>query len=212
MTGTKTGEDLRHAITANRLRLAQTLSQLESGSWEAPTLCQGWRVREVAAHISMPFRYSTARFFGEVLRSGGRFNKMADRCAKRDSSLSPDELVAAIRDNAEDTWKPPGGGLEGALVHDVIHTLDVSVPLGIEHTIPSSTMRTVLDVIGRPKTVKYFGADLDGIELRADDLDWSFGSGEPVSGSAQALALVLCGRKLPTGKLLGASGSRFETT
>lgn len=45
--------------------------------------------------------------------------------------------------------------------------------------------------------LKYFGTDLTGIQLRADDLDWSFGTGRPVTGSAQDLLLAVCGRKLP---------------
>lgn len=59
------------------------------------------------------------------------------------------------------------------------------------------------------KTVRFFGADLGGIELRADDLDWSFGSGTLVTGTAQDLALVVCGRKLPPGHLRGGPSARF---
>jgi hypothetical protein len=58
-------------------------------------------------------------------------------------------------------------------------------------------LQIVLDVITQPTTLSNFAADLGGIELRADDVDWSFGSGTPVFGAAQDLALVLCGRKLP---------------
>ena len=70
-------------------------------------------------------------------------------------------------------------------------------------------MRIVLDTITRPKSRTFFGADLTGIELRADDLDWSFGSGTPVSGHAQDLALALCGRRLPAGVLRGEQSRRF---
>ena len=66
----------------------------------------------------------------------------------------------------------------------------------------------VLDGVKR-KQVKYFGVDLDGIELRATDLEWSFGSGSTVTGAAQDLLLVLCGRKLPVGRLQGRPGRRF---
>ena len=45
--------------------------------------------------------------------------------------------------------------------------------------------------------------DLDRVELRTDDIDWSLGSGTPVVGAALALALVLSGRRLPTGLLHG---------
>jgi hypothetical protein len=60
-----------------------------------------------------------------------------------------------------------------------------------------------------PKTLKYFGVDLAGVELRADDIDWSFGSGATVTATAQDLALVLCGRKLPAGRLGAGPGARF---
>ena len=201
--------DLREAIAAERRDIAEVLSGLPARSWDAQTLCAGWRVREVVAHMTMPFRYSTARFVTEIIRSQGNFNRMADRCARRDAAMPTGELAAALRDNARNPWKPPGGGLQGALVHDVIHGLDITLPLGIGRRIPVERMRAVLDVIARPKTLRYFGADLNGIELRADDIDWSFGSGTPLSGPAQDLALVLCGRKLPAGQLRGAPSMQF---
>ena len=54
-----------------------------------------------------------------------------------------------------------------------------------------------------------FGTDLVGLELRADDLDWTFGSGEELNGPAQVLALVVCGRRVPPGRLRGSSAARF---
>jgi uncharacterized protein (TIGR03083 family) len=201
--------DLGVVIAAERRDLADVLSGLPPGSWDAPTLCAGWRVREVVAHMTMPFRYSTARFITEMARSRGNFHRMADRCARRDAAMPAADLLAALRDNAEYPWKPPGGGLEGALVHDVIHGLDITVALGLGRTVPEDRLRIVLGVIMRPRTLRQFDADLTGIELRADDIDWSFGSGTPVTGPAQGLALVLCGRRLPEGRLHGEPSARF---
>ena len=203
--------DLSVAIAAERRDLAGVLSGLPAGSWDAPTLCAGWLVREVVAHMTMPFRYSTARFITEMARSRGNFHRMADRCARRDAAMPAADLLAALRDNAEYPWKPPGGGLEGALVHDVIHGLDITVALGLGRKVPEDRLRIVLGVITRPRTLRQFDADLTGIELRADDIDWSFGSGTPVSGPAQDLALVLCGRRLPGGRLHGEPNARFTT-
>jgi uncharacterized protein (TIGR03083 family) len=201
--------DLGVVIAAERRDLADVLSGLPPGSWDAPTLCAGWRVREVVAHMTMPFRYSTARFITEMARSRGNFHRMADRCARRDAAMPAADLLAALRDNAEYPWKPPGGGLEGALVHDVIHGLDITAALGLGRTVPEDRLRIVLGVIMRPRTLRQFDADLTGIELRADDIDWSFGSGTPVTGPAQGLALVLCGRRLPEGRLHGEPSARF---
>jgi uncharacterized protein (TIGR03083 family) len=202
-------DDIRKMIAAERGALASVLGDLPPGTWDSPTLCDGWRAREVVAHITMPFRYPGPRFMLELARSRGRFNMMSDRVARRDAqSLSPAQLTAAIRDNVQHPWRPPGGGYLGALNHDVIHGLDITVPLGIDRRIPADTMSVVMANITTAKTLRYFGVDLTGISLQATDLDWTYGSGAPLLGSAQDLALVLCGRKLPANRLGGAS-SRF---
>ena len=66
--------------------------------------------------------------------------------------------------------------------------------------------------ITKPKPLRFFGTDLTGVELRADDIEWSFGFGAPVAGTAQDLALALCGRKLPAGRLRGAHADRFTVS
>ncbi|GAB3506655.1 maleylpyruvate isomerase family mycothiol-dependent enzyme [Amycolatopsis cihanbeyliensis] len=202
---------IREIIAAERAELVEILAELSEQRWDTPTLCAGWRVREVVAHITMAYRYSGRRFLGEMLKSGGNFTKMSDRCARRDAGLlSAAELTAALRDNVHHPWKPPGGGYEGALSHDVIHGLDITVPLGIDRAVPPERLRIVLDGF-EPKRLKFFGVDLDGIELRATDLDWSYGSGTPLSGAAQDLLLVACGRMLPPGRLHGEPSARFST-
>jgi uncharacterized protein (TIGR03083 family) len=200
---------ITEAIAAERRDLAVILAGLPAEAWDAPTLCRGWRVREVVAHITMPFRYRPPRFVFEMARSRGNFNLMADRTARRDGAAPPGELAAALRDNERNSWKPPGGGFEGALTHDVIHGLDITVALGLDRRVPEDRLRTVLTAVTGPTSQKFFGTDLAGIALRAEDLDWSFGSGMPMSGQAQDLALVLCGRTLPPGHLRGEPSARF---
>jgi uncharacterized protein (TIGR03083 family) len=203
-------DTIRDMIAAQRAELAESLTGLPAPSWEQPTLCAGWRVREVVAHITMPFRYSGPRFMLELARSRGRFNAMSDRVARRDAArMSPAELAEAVRSNAGHPWKPPGGGFAGALAHDLIHGLDITVPLGIDRPVPEDRLRLVLPGSLTDRSVTFFGADLDGIELRAEDMDWTLGSGTPLTGAAADLLLVLCGRKLPPRRLAGAPGARF---
>ena len=210
MTAAKAQDaDITRSIAAERRELAEVLAGLPPESWDSPTLCAGWRVREVVAHITMPFRYPLPRFAFEMIRSRGNFNRMADRCARRDGAAPPVELSLSLRDNERNPWKPPGGGYQGALTHDVIHGLDITVALGLGRRVPLDRLRIVLAGVTAAKSVRFFGTDLDGIELRADDLDWSLGSGAPVSGSAQDLALFVCGRKLPPGHLHGEPSARF---
>ncbi|KAA2255956.1 maleylpyruvate isomerase family mycothiol-dependent enzyme [Solihabitans fulvus] len=203
-TRTPTDTELREAIAAERGELAAVLDGLSERQWDAPTLCAGWRVREVVAHVTMPYRYSTDQIALELAEAGGNFATMADRGARRDAAaLSAGELAATLRDNASHPWKPQVGGYAGALTHDVIHGLDYTVPLGVDRRVPADRLRVVLGGLVTPEGLRFFGVDLTGVELRADDLDWTFGSGTPVSGAAQDLALVLCGRRLPAGRLRG---------
>jgi uncharacterized protein (TIGR03083 family) len=204
-------DTIQDMIAAQRGSLAAVLDALPASGWDEPTLCAGWRVREVVAHVTMPFRYSGRRFFLELARSRGRFNEMADRVALRDAArMSPAELAEAVRSNIGHPWRPPGGGFSGALAHDVIHGLDITVPLGLAFAIPEERLRRVLPASAHDKTVMFFGTDLAGIEFRARDLDWTLGAGTPLTGAAADLLLAMCGRKLPAGRLSGEAAARFS--
>ena len=136
--------EITASIAAERRELAAILGGLPPESWDSPTLCAGWRVREVVAHITMPLRYRPPRFAFEMIRSRGNFNRMADRCARRDAAAPPAQLAAALRDNERNPWKPPGGGYQGALTHDVIHGLDITVALGLGRQVPADRLGIVL--------------------------------------------------------------------
>jgi uncharacterized protein (TIGR03083 family) len=204
-------DTIRDMIAAQRAELAEVLTRLPEPGWDEPTLCAGWRVREVVAHITMPFRYGRGRFALELAKSRGRFNEMADRLARRDAAaMSPADLAAAVRSNTGHPWQPPGGGYAGALAHDLIHGLDITVPLGLAVLpVPEERLRPVLPSSLTDRSVKFFGTDLDGIELRASDMDWTLGTGAPLEGAASDLLLVLCGRTLPAGRLSGEPAARF---
>jgi uncharacterized protein (TIGR03083 family) len=200
---------LEEAIADEFRQLADLFDGLPASSWDAPTLCDGWRAREVVAHLTLPMWSSTPRFVFDIVRARGKVNRAFDRSAQRDAKLPTAELVDALRAEKLHAWKPPGGGHEGALVHVVIHGLDITVPSGSERRISEARMRVVLDSLTQPKTLKFFGVDLTGIELVADDIEWSLGSGATLSGSAQDLALVVSGRTLPAGHLHGVSSAQF---
>jgi len=203
-------DTIRDMIAAQRAELAEILAGLPAPGWDEPTLCAGWRVREVVAHITMPFRLGRGRFALELAKSRGRFNEMADRVVRHDAAaMSAAELAGAVSSNAGHPWKPPGGGYTGALAHDLIHGLDITVPLGLARPVPEERLRLVLPDSLTDRSVTFFGVDLDGIELRAEDMDWTLGSGAPLKGAASDLLLVLSGRTLPPGRLAGEPSARF---
>lgn len=199
-------EDIRAAVAAERRDQAELLAGLTEEQWNAPSLCEGWRVKEVVAHTTLPFRSSLGRVLLEMVKSAGRFNHASNRMALKDAAaLTTDELLSCLKANIDHPWTPPGDGPAGALSHDVIHGLDITVALGLDRGVPHDRLRVVLGGM-KPGHVKYFGADLAGKRLEATDMDWTFGEGEPVRGLAQDLLLVVCGRRLPPGRL--TSGRR----
>ncbi len=201
-------------IAAHRRALADALSELTPGQWRGDSLCAGWTPAHVLAHQTMPFRISGEDFMAGLQRCGGDFTKFSDDIAARDSELPPADLVAVLRDNADNPWSPPGGGLAGALSHDVIHGLDIGWPQSLAYDIPASAMTAVLNSVTRSLELEagdviaaevhaeardetLFGFPLSGIKLSATDLDWSLGEGAELAGRSRDLLPLLAGRQIP---------------
>jgi uncharacterized protein (TIGR03083 family) len=195
--------DLQPAVAADFLALADLLDSATDAQWDTPSLCAGWRVREVIAHMTMAARYPEDKFMAELQRCEFDFGRLSNEIAGRDAGLPTRELVANLRSEVMQHWTPPGGGYHGALNHVVIHGLDVTVPLGVPRRSPDDTIRIVIDDLTLGAVHQHFGTNIEGRSLQATDLDWSYGSGPALRGAAEDLALVLCGRMLPAGRIEG---------
>jgi uncharacterized protein (TIGR03083 family) len=200
--------DLTGQIADEYRELADLLETAPASVWDAPSLCEGWRTREVVAHMTMPARYGTEEFMAEMAAAGGDFTRFSNTVAARDGAADPASLIGDLRSETLHAWEPPGGGQLGALTHVVIHGLDITEAVPLGRAVPPDRLAIVLGA-ANPGT---FGLDLSGVELRADDLDWSYGSGELVTGPAQVLALVMCGRTVPAARLGGPAAQRFSAS
>jgi uncharacterized protein (TIGR03083 family) len=203
---------MAHDIAAEYVALADFLEAAGPAVWDAPSLCEGWRTREVVAHMTMPARYDSPAFMAELEANGGDFTRLSDTVAARDGALPEAGLLADLRSPVLHEWQPPGGGEEGALVHCVIHSLDIVEAVPLDRRVPAARILTVLGLVAAPGTgaPNQFGVDLNDVELRADDLEWCSGAGAVVTGPAQALALLACGRLLPAGRLGGEGAPLFS--
>jgi uncharacterized protein (TIGR03083 family) len=195
--------DLQRVVAAEFLALAYLLDSATDAQWDTPSLCAGWRVREVIAHMTMAARYPEDKFMAELRRCEFDFGRLPNEIAGRDAGLPTSELVANLRSEVMQHWTPPGGGYRGALNHVVIHGLDVTAPLGVPRRSPNDTIRIVLDDLTQGAVHQHFGTKIEGRSLQAVDLDWSYGSGPALRGAAEDLALVLRGRTLPAGRIEG---------
>ena len=181
--------------------LADVLAPGPAATWDAPSLCAGWQVRHVVAHVTMPSRLTPEQFGAGMAAAGGDFTAFSDAVAARDGSLPEADLLAALRSPVLHAWQPPGGGAAGALSHAVIHSLDVTVALDRPAVAPTEAVVAVLDQLTAAGGA-FFGIDLAGVRLEADDADWSWGSGDAVRADSGRLLALLSGRTLPDGRAL----------
>ena len=191
---TSSAHDLTAETRAERERLATLFCDLSPEQWDTPSLCEGWRVREVVAHITMPFRTKPLGTIAGTIRAGFSFSKYADRDARSTAGeMSGAELVHLLRRNTGNPWQPPGGGGAGALSHDVIHGLDATEPLGLPA--PSADRIALVLASTGPRQLRFFGVDLHGHRLTATDADVSVGDGaNVVPMTVKDILLVVTGR------------------
>jgi uncharacterized protein (TIGR03083 family) len=185
--------------------LADLLAAVPENTWDAASLCEGWQVRHVVAHVTMPARLTPEQFGAEMAAARGDFTVLSDTVAARDGALPVSEHLADLRSPVLHAWQPPGGGAAGALSHAVIHSLDVTVALDRPPVAPPEAVVAVLDQLTAARGA-WFGVDLTGVQLVADDLAWTWGSGEKVRGDSGRLVALLGGRRLPDGRSLRRAG------
>jgi uncharacterized protein (TIGR03083 family) len=181
--------------------LADLLDSGPAATWDAPTLCAGWQVRHVVAHVTMAARMTPEQFGAEMAAARGDFAVLSDTVAARDGALPADDLLAQLRSPVLHAWQPPGGGAAGALSHAVIHSLDVTVAVGAPTVAPTEGVVAVLDQLSAADGA-IFGIDLSGVRLEATDTGWNRGDGDVVRADSGALVVLLSGRTLPDGRAL----------
>jgi uncharacterized protein (TIGR03083 family) len=202
--------DLQPVVAAQFQALAGFLSSAPDATWNARSLCTGWRTREVVAHMTMPARFTDDEFMARLERYAYDFTKLSNEIAAQDAELPFDRLVGDLNSDALQRWMPPGGGYRGALNHVVIHSLDITVPIGHTRLASDETMRLILNDLTTGGIHEHFGIDIAGRSIVADDISWKYGSGEVIQGPAEYLAVALCGRTLPEGQLNGSPLLRTE--
>lgn len=194
--------DLQPLIRDSFARLADSLEQQEPDVCDQPSLCAGWRVRDVVAHVTMPARLTAEQFGAELTAVGGDFQLLSDTIAVRDGELPVAEHLYNLRSTTLAEWEPPGGGAIGALNHAVVHGLDVTNAVGLPRACTDDTAMVILDSLTTGGIAARFDIDLTNVRLQADDIDWSSGSGRDVIAPAAEIISLACHRTLSDGRSL----------
>jgi hypothetical protein len=79
--------DLQPVVANTFMTLADRLDTISDLQWGTTSLCEGWRVREVVAHVTMAARYSEEAFMAELRTCDFDFTLLSDRIAVLDANL-----------------------------------------------------------------------------------------------------------------------------
>ncbi len=182
-------------IAAERRALADLLEGLTDEQLAAPSLCDGWSVQDVGAHVMMGPTGTLKEFASAMVRGRGSFTRANRIMVERRRSLTHAQVVAMLRDHADSQFTPPTLDWHAPLTDLLVHRADITVSLGLPGERPLEAWEHALDFLVSPKARRGFvSGPLPELTYAATDLDWSHGTGPVVSGPASALALAICGR------------------
>lgn len=201
-------------IADERRLLADLLSELTTEQHAVQSLCSEWTVHEVAAHLIVPLEVSLPKFGLTMLACGGRFDRANSRLARKQAQQPFEDIVAVLRHKADKRFTPPGAGPEAPLTDVLVHGLDMCWPLGIDRMTPPPARRWVqsLTFLTTPAADGLFTkCAIGGLRFEAHDVDWVYGDGPEVRGSAAALLLALTGRKPALEHLTGDGVSTLRS-
>jgi uncharacterized protein (TIGR03083 family) len=183
------------ASAVERRAVADLLDGLDERQLATPSLCAGWDVRTVAAHLVSAVALTGQSFLTALVRARGNPHRANDAVAREVARRPVAELAGLLRRHADSRFAPPVVGPRGPLTDALVHAGDMRVPLGLAHDPAPDHVRMSLEFVtgGRPYGFVPRGL-LGGIRLVADDLGGSWGEGERVEGRGIDLLMAACGR------------------
>lgn len=186
-----------------RHSLLSTFENLDDQQWEVPSLCPGWTVRQVLAHLILAARPPTRRYIAAVVGARGSFDKANHSLAAAEAERPPAELLSDYRSVIGHKFSPPGWPEAAPLSDIMLHSFDVRIPLGLESDAPAEHYEPVLSLlfsrVGKPFTRR----DRPTVRWAANDHGWSTGNGPEVRGNMADLALTAAGRSARLDRLDG---------
>ncbi|BBY95769.1 hypothetical protein MGALJ_54380 [Mycobacterium gallinarum] len=195
--------DVWPLVHAERAAMIDGLARLDDTAWEQPSLCAGWTVHDVAAHLVDVARSTRLGFAVDMVRAGFDFDRQNTRGIQRARGGTPAETLQRLRAVATRT-SIPIAPLDTRLVEEVVHGEDIRRPLGITHTYAQDAV--VRSLRQQVRTSTAFGGAKElvaGVRLVATDADVIIGDGPEVAGSALALLLTVSGRRVAARELDG---------
>ena len=198
--------DLMPMIHAERASLGEYLATLDAAEWSGPTWT-GWNVQQVVGHLVAAARITAPHFFGGLVRCRFSFDRFVDRDLRSYAAGTPADVKARYDAIISSTRTPPGPTYV-ALGEVMVHGEDIRRPRGARGEHPETHLVTLAELYKKTGAPLRAKKRLEGLELRATDVEWSTGEGELVQGPCMSLILAMVGR---AGALSDCEGPGVET-
>jgi len=215
-TGASMGTDESwQVVTEQRLAMAELLAGLSEEDWEQPSLCAGWRVRDVAAHVTlMPIPPAPGSLLVDFAKARGNYAQWNTVASRRRATRTPDQLVQDFRTTAESRSVPWPANPANVMWDILVHAQDIAIPLGFDFPTPPDAGAAAATRIWELRWPFWFGAKrrLGSFTLTATDADWTIGTGPDITGPISAILLLLTGRTQAATPLLTGDGVRSLAT
>jgi uncharacterized protein (TIGR03083 family) len=194
------------AIDVHRVRTAELLERLSDDEWRYPSLCDGWTVRDVAAHLTLQqVRLGDALL--EAVRHRGGMNRVIRGWARRQAELPREQIVAEIRAMVGSRRHNVGVTCLETLIDILVHSQDIAVPLNrkldIDPEAAAAAATRVWSYACGSKAKVFKKIPLEGFRYSATDIAWAVGAGREITGPIAAILLVLTGRLAALAELSG---------
>ncbi|GAB2868920.1 maleylpyruvate isomerase family mycothiol-dependent enzyme [Nocardioides pacificus] len=182
-----------------RRQLADDLDELGPEQWRTPSLCPGWDVHDVVAHLVDTARTGRLAFVRSMVAARMDFDRANEAGVCRERRADPSDTLDALRNVAGLTRTPPAR-LATRLVEAVVHGEDIRRPLGIARSHPPSAITRAL--AHQLRTPVSFGGGREraaGLRLVDGATGTSWGEGDEVVADAIDLLLMVSGRDVEVG-------------
>jgi uncharacterized protein (TIGR03083 family) len=186
--------DVWSTIHGERSALAADLEGLSDEQWSSKSLCTDWSVRDVLAHMTATATITPVGFVGQFISSGFSLTKLQAKGMASVQGSSPADTLSHFKAAAGSSQHPPGPK-ESWLGETMVHSEDIRRPLGMKHDYPPDAAVQVADFYRKSNLIIGGKRRVDGLKLRATDVDWSGGDGPEVAGPILSLLLAISGRR-----------------
>jgi uncharacterized protein (TIGR03083 family) len=201
--------DAMEMAREERAEMADFLESLHPEQWDRPSLCRGWRIRDVVAHVISYEEHGPADLGRRLLEARFRPGRLNEVALAEYDDRDPQELVRFLRAHLTPQGATARFGGRVGLVDALIHHQDMRRPLGMQRHVPAERLLYALPFAVTAPPLRGFWRTR-GVRLVATDVHWSRGKGPEARGDAEAVLMVLAGRPGVARELAGPGATILQ--